>query len=118
MPTIIQDGPFTILMEFEVAPGRQREMIEGVTAIVARNMSRNPGLIASCFHAAEDGTHVYNYAQWISREAWQAASVSGPANPVSVEIVAVLDRCGGRRNYVRPLEVVRIVEGAGALASA
>jgi hypothetical protein len=118
MPTIAENGPFTILMEYEVEEGRQREMIEGVTDVIARHIAPNPGFISASFHAAEGGRRVLNYAQYVSREVWQSATPGGPENPVTAAIVEVITRCGGRRTAVDPIEVVRVVQGAGAMAAA
>jgi hypothetical protein len=118
MPTITENGPFTILMEYEVEAGRQREMIAGVTEIIARRLAPNPGFISASFHAVEGGTRVLNYAQYVSREVWQSLASGGPDNPMTAAIIEVITRCGGRRTSVEPIEVVRVVEGAGAMASA
>ena len=118
MPTIAENGPFTILMDYEVAEGRQREMIAGVTDIIARHIAPNPGFISASFHAVEGGVRVLNYAQYVSREVWESLSAGGPDNPVSAAIIEVITRCGGRRTAVEPIEVVRVVEGAGAMAAA
>jgi hypothetical protein len=118
MPTITENGPFTILMDYEVEEGRQQEMIQGVTDLIARHIAPNPGFISASFHAVEGGRRVLNYAQWTSREAWQTATPGGPENPVTKAIVEVLTRCGGRRIAVDPIEVSRVVQNVKLLASA
>ena len=118
MPTIAENGPFTILMDYEVEEGRQQEMIEGITELVARHIAPNPGFISASFHAVEGGRRVLNYAQWTSREAWQMATPGGLENPVAKAIIEVLTRCGGRRTAVDVLSVSRVVPSVKLLAGA
>ena len=116
MSNIAPHDPVTLLMVFEVEPGRQAEMIADVTAIVARTTAERPGFISASFHACEDGRRVINYAQYASRAAFEAASA--PGNATTPLIIEVLNRCGGRRVSVDLFGPGQVVRGLGARIAA
>ena len=71
--TISTDTPVVTLVNvFTVDPERQEEllaMLEQATEEVIRHL---PGFVSANFHRGLDGTKVLNYAQWESREAFEA----------------------------------------------
>lgn len=72
MPTIEADRFFTVLVEFEVDPDHQKELIDGIADQVEQHFQSYAGFISASFHASHDGRRVINYAQWRSKEAWSA----------------------------------------------
>ncbi len=71
--TISTDTPVVTLVNvFTVDPERQEEllaMLEQATEEVIRHL---PGFVSANFHRGLDRTKVLNYAQWESREAFEA----------------------------------------------
>ena len=73
MPTISeQNQVYTVLVVFTVAPEHQRALAEAIVPEVERWVRHCPGFISASFHLSTDGTRVVNYAQWTTKEAWQA----------------------------------------------
>ncbi|ROS44980.1 antibiotic biosynthesis monooxygenase family protein [Amycolatopsis thermoflava] len=65
-------GVTTLINQFTVAPERQQELIDVLDQATEQVMRHQPGFIAANIHAGLDGTHVANYAQWESEEAFRA----------------------------------------------
>src|SRR5439155_21906128 len=62
----------TLINIFEVAPDRQAELVQLLERTTDEVMRHQPGFISSNIHRGLDGTRVANYAQWSSREAFDA----------------------------------------------
>jgi quinol monooxygenase YgiN len=62
----------THLAEFRMMPSNQPEMVKRTTAELERAMSNSPGLISASFHRSLDGTRMFNYGQWESKESFEA----------------------------------------------
>jgi heme-degrading monooxygenase HmoA len=78
--SIVAHAPIATLINiFTVAPDRQRELVDLLTAATEEVMQHLPGFVAANIHASADGTRVVNYAQWETAEAFQAML----ANPVA-----------------------------------
>ena len=75
MPTteIAVGAPVTTLInDFTVDPARQQELVDLLARATEEVMSHRPGFVAANIHASHDGTHVVNYAQWESEDAFRA----------------------------------------------
>ncbi len=73
MPTISEHNEvYTVIVVFTVAPEHQRALVEAIVPEVERWVRHCAGFISSSFHLSNDGTRVVNYAQWTTKEAWQA----------------------------------------------
>ena len=70
MPKIEENKLFTVIIEWEVNPKYQQELINELSNQIETYFKDYEGFISSSFHASEDGKRVINYAQWISRGAW------------------------------------------------
>jgi quinol monooxygenase YgiN len=57
---------------FTVEPARSRELAEALTAATESVMQHIPGFISANIHLSTDGERVVNYAQWESRQAFEA----------------------------------------------
>jgi heme-degrading monooxygenase HmoA len=69
----LRDDVFIMIVIFETAGREQQDvLIDGVGGEVDTWVSKLPGFVASAFHRSEDGHRVVNYAQWRSREDWEA----------------------------------------------
>jgi quinol monooxygenase YgiN len=78
---IIIGDRITHLAEFRMMPSNQPEMIKRTTAELDRAMSDTPGLISATFHRSLDGTRMFNYGQWESKEAFEAILKQPGFNP-------------------------------------
>lgn len=78
---IVQGDGITHLAEFRMIPANQPEMVKRTSAEVERAISNSPGLISATFHRSLDGTRMFNYGQWESKEAFEAILKQPGFNP-------------------------------------
>ncbi|QLE54305.1 antibiotic biosynthesis monooxygenase [Nostoc sp. TCL26-01] len=78
---IVAGKRITHLAEFRMMPTNQPEMVKRTTIEVDRAMSNSPGLISATFHRSLDGTRMFNYGQWESKEAFEAILKQPGFNP-------------------------------------
>ena len=78
---IIAGDLITHLAEFRMMPSNQAQMVKRTTAELDRAMSNSPGLISATFHRSLDGTRMFNYGQWESKEAFEAILKQPGFNP-------------------------------------
>ena len=71
----------THLAEFRMMPVNQPEMVRRTSAELERAMSNSPGLLSATFHRSLDGTRMFNYGQWESKEAFEAILKQPGFNP-------------------------------------
>jgi quinol monooxygenase YgiN len=64
--------PVMLINVFTVEPTRQEELIDLLTRATQASVRHAPGFISARLHRSLDGTKVTMYAQWGSREAYQA----------------------------------------------
>ena len=74
MPTTIaSDQPVvTLINTFTVEPERQQELVQLLIDATEQVMRGLPGFVSANIHRGLDGRHVANYAQWRSREDFEA----------------------------------------------
>lgn len=74
MPTTItSDQPVvTLINTFTVEPERQQELMQLLIEATEQVMRHLPGFVSANIHRGLDGRHVANYAQWRSREDFEA----------------------------------------------
>ncbi len=63
----------TLVNTFEVAPERAEELLELLARATEQVLRHLPGFVSANLHVSLDRTRVANYAQWRSREAYEAA---------------------------------------------
>lgn len=88
MPSINEHQHFTVMVEWELRPEHQQAFVHAVADAVAEHFPVRPGFVSATFHASHSGRRVVNYAQWTSREEWQA----GTRDPGDVSATARLER--------------------------
>lgn len=66
------DDVMTLINVFTVDPEHQQELIDVLVEATDKVMNRLPGFVSANIHRGDDGTRVVNYAQWRSREDFQA----------------------------------------------
>jgi quinol monooxygenase YgiN len=62
----------TLINVFRVDPARQEELVAALDRATAEVMVAIPGFRSANLHASLDGTRVVNYAQWASKEHFEA----------------------------------------------
>ncbi|OEV32033.1 hypothetical protein AN219_01375 [Streptomyces nanshensis] len=60
------------LVTFTVEPAHQQEIADIVVDQVERSIAHRPGFVSATYHLSLDGTAIMNYAQWASRDAFDA----------------------------------------------
>jgi len=73
-PTTIEAkrGLCTLINVFTVEPARQEELVKLLEEATEQVMRHLPGFISANLHRGLEGTRVANYAQWASREHFEA----------------------------------------------
>ncbi len=73
MTEISRDGDVvTLINVFTVMPENQQRLLDLLVGATGTVMNRLPGFVSANLHKSLDGTRVVNYAQWRSREAFEA----------------------------------------------
>ncbi len=73
MPLISKDNSFiTLINIFTVEPARQQQLIDLLIRATTETVGNVPGFIAASFHRSFDGIKVAVYAQWRSKEDYEA----------------------------------------------
>ncbi|MGI8743219.1 MAG: antibiotic biosynthesis monooxygenase family protein [Bryobacteraceae bacterium] len=62
----------TLVNVFTVDPAMQQKLVEALIGATEDTMKHMPGFISASIHKSHDGTKVVNYAQWKSREDFEA----------------------------------------------
>src|SRR5947209_7749507 len=62
----------TLIKVFTVEPDTQQEVVDLLVEATETVINRLPGFVSANIHKSLDGTRVANYAQWRSREAFEA----------------------------------------------
>lgn len=71
----------TLINVFTVAPERQQELADLLADATRQTMRHLPGFISANIHRSHDGRRVVNYAQWRSREDFEAMLRNADAAP-------------------------------------
>jgi len=73
MPTLSpSDDVFTLINVFTMPKEHQQELVDLLVEATEETMQHLPGFVSANIHASHDGTRVVNYAQWESREHFEA----------------------------------------------
>src|SRR5438270_466764 len=62
----------TLINAFSVRPEQQQRLVDLLAEATESVMKYQPGYVSANIHKSLDGTRVTNYAQWRSREAFEA----------------------------------------------
>ncbi|MGH9429617.1 MAG: antibiotic biosynthesis monooxygenase family protein [Terriglobia bacterium] len=76
-----QNNVVTLINVFSVAPENQQQLLDLLVHATREVMSKQPGFVSASFHRSLDGTRVVNYAQWASKEAFEAMIQNPEARP-------------------------------------
>jgi len=73
MTTIAKENPFvTVINVFTVEPENQQALVKMLVEALDRTVKHLPGFVSASIHCSTDGVRVANYAQWRSRENFEA----------------------------------------------
>ena len=73
MVTIAKDNDVvTLINVFTVAQDDQQRLVDVLVDATQKVMRKQPGFVSANIHRSLEGTRVTNYAQWQSREAFEA----------------------------------------------
>jgi len=73
MPTIAKTNRVvTLINVFTVKPEDQQRLVDMLIEATEKTMKHVPGFVSANIHKSLDGERVTNYAQWQSKEAFEA----------------------------------------------
>jgi quinol monooxygenase YgiN len=73
MPTISKNNKVVSLINtFTVEPADQQRVVDLLMAATEKTMKHLPGFVSASIHRSLDGVRVVNYAQWRSRQDFEA----------------------------------------------
>ena len=81
--------PVTLINVFTVDPTRQEELVDLLARATETSVRHAPGFISARLHRSLDGTKVTMYAQWQSREAYQAMRQDPGPGPYLEQALAI-----------------------------
>jgi heme-degrading monooxygenase HmoA len=79
----------TLINVFSVAADRQQELADVLIDATEHTMRNLPGFISANIHKSLDGRRVVNYAQWESRDAFEAMLRNPEARPHMMRAAAI-----------------------------
>jgi quinol monooxygenase YgiN len=77
----------TLINVFTVEPEQQQRLVELLVTATETVMNKQPGFVSANIHKSLDGTRVANYAQWRSREDFEAM-LANPAAAAHMREIA------------------------------
>jgi quinol monooxygenase YgiN len=81
----------TLVNVFTVAPERQQELVDLLAEVSEQTMRQIPGFISASIHRSDDGRRVVNYAQWRSRDDFEAMQRNPAARPHMARAAALAE---------------------------
>jgi quinol monooxygenase YgiN len=73
MTPILKDSKIvTLINVFTVEPENQQRLVDMLAEATEKTMKKLPGFVSANIHKSLDGVRVANYAQWRSREDFEA----------------------------------------------
>ena len=82
----------TLINVFTVAPHEQKRLVEVLVDATQKVMRKQPGFVSANIHRSLDGRRVTNYAQWRSREAFEAMLQNQEATEHMGEAAKIAER--------------------------
>ncbi len=93
MPEIKAGGSTaTLINTFFVAPDAVDRLVAVLNEATEGVMRRMPGFLSANIHKSLDGTRVVNYAQWRSKEEFEAMLANPEAAPHMQQAAALAER--------------------------
>lgn len=82
----------TLVNVFTVAPEDQQRLVDLLVEATETTMRGMPGYVSANIHKSLDGTRVVNYAQWESREDFEAMLRNPEAAPHMREAAEIAEK--------------------------
>lgn len=79
----------TLINVFTVDPAQQDELVDLLVRATEASVRHAPGFVSARLHRSLDGTKVAMYAQWQSREAYQAMRGDPGSRPYLERALAI-----------------------------
>jgi quinol monooxygenase YgiN len=129
MTSIIPRGSFVTLVNvFTVEPDKQQALVDLLTRATDETVQHLPGFVSANIHRSLDGVRVTNYAQWRSRDDFEAmlhnpaaaphlkeaAALAISVDPHLYDVVAVRNVRNGRNGGPAAAAVTAIATRAAA----
>jgi len=76
-----RDNLFTLINVFTVTPEKQDMLVQLLIEATNKTMRHLPGFVSASIHRSLDNTRVVNYAQWRSKEDFEAMRPNPEAIP-------------------------------------
>lgn len=81
----------TLINVFTVEPENQQRLVDMLIEATEKTMKKMPGFVSANIHKSADGVRVVNYAQWRSREDFEAML----KNPEAAEHMKPINEIAG-----------------------
>ena len=88
----VDNNVVTLINVFTVRPDQQQRLVDLLVEVTEAVMKYQPGYVSANIHKSLDGTRVTNYAQWKSREAFEAMLTDSEANVHMQEAARVAEK--------------------------
>ena len=90
MPAISKENQVvTLINAFTVEPENQQKLVDMLLETTEKTMGRIPGFVSANIHKSLDGKRVVNYAQWRSKEDFEAMTADPKAREHMKPIMAI-----------------------------
>lgn len=67
-----EEQHLTLINVYEVEPEKQADLAHLLSEVTEKTIRHEPGFVSVSVHSSLDGTKVVNYAQWASKEHFEA----------------------------------------------
>ncbi|MFC5354355.1 antibiotic biosynthesis monooxygenase family protein [Azospirillum himalayense] len=67
-----QSSCLTLINVYEVEPEKQADLAKVLSESTENTIRHQPGFLSVCIHSSLDGKKIVNYAQWASKEHFEA----------------------------------------------
>jgi heme-degrading monooxygenase HmoA len=84
-------SPITLINVFTVEPQNQAKLVEMLNAATEKTMRHQPGFVSANIHRSLDGARVVNYAQWRSKDDFEAMMKDAKAGEHMHAIAAIAE---------------------------
>ena len=88
----VDNNVVTLINVFTVRPDQQQRLVDLLVEATEAVMKYQPGYVSANIHKSLDGTRVTNYAQWKSRETFEAMLTDSEANVHMQEAARIAEK--------------------------
>ena len=85
----MDSSPVTLINVFTVNPADQAELVRLLAQATEKSIRHARGFVSATLHRSLDGTKVTMYAQWRTREAYQAMREDPASRPYFEQALAI-----------------------------